>query len=282
MKEYSLDLIGLRTVLRTPHPITISDNLQPFLCAPHTETDCLIELQSADRLPAFSEGGVWHGPEYYDCLGGSMRIFHCTAPHLSAFAVTELLENGNIRILVLPDYLSYFAGSTGIFNRIGLETLLLQHFGLLLHASLIKYNGKAIAFAGPSGVGKSTQANLWHQYLDAKILNGDRAALRKMLHGWDAYGSPYAGTSGIYQNDSAPLTAIVLLAQSEENRLERLNKTESFRLLYPEVSMHRWDKYFVAKVTDLCLQLVSEVPVFLLSCRPEESAALLVKKGLLL
>ena len=117
MKEYHLDLAGLRTVLRTPHPITISDNLRPFLCAPHSKTDCTIELQPADRLPVFSQAGAWHGPEYYDCPGGSMRIFHCAQPKAPAFAVTELLKDGTIRISVLPDYLSYFAGSTGIFNH---------------------------------------------------------------------------------------------------------------------------------------------------------------------
>ncbi len=31
MKEYYLDLVGLRTVLQTPGDIIISDNLRPFL-----------------------------------------------------------------------------------------------------------------------------------------------------------------------------------------------------------------------------------------------------------
>jgi len=282
MKEYNLELLGLRTVLRTPHPITISENLRPFLCLPHTETDCTVALQSCDRLPAFSQSGVWHGPEYYDCHQGRMRVFHCSAPKSAAFAVTELLENGSIRICVLPDYLSYFAGSTGIFNRIGMETMLLQHKGLLLHASLIKYNDKAVAFAGPSGVGKSTQADIWQTFLGAQIINGDRASLRRTSDGWIAYGSPYAGTSNIYKNDSAPLCAIVLLRQATENHLRRLTVTEAFRQLYPEVAIHRWDSTFVTKATDLCLQLIGETPVYLLECTPDESAALLVKKGLLL
>lgn len=280
MKEYYLDTVGLRMVLRTPYEITISDNLRPFLCQKHNETDCTIELQSCNRLPAFSQSGVWHGPEYYDCHAGTMRIFHCIAPNAAAFAVTQLFENGNSKILVLPDYLSYFTGSTGIFNRIGMETLLLQHRGLLLHASLIKYKAQAIAFAGPSGIGKSTQADIWHKYLRADIINGDRAVVRKTAAGWTAYGSPYAGTSGIYKNDCAPLAAIVFLRQATENHLQRLTEVEAFSHLYPEVSMHHWDRAFVAKATDLCLQLLTETPVYLLECRPEESAALLVKKGL--
>ena len=280
MKNYYFTLAGLRAVLRVPYEITVSESLRPFLFLNNEETDCTIVLRPSAQLPAFSGDGVWHGLEYYDCHQGSLRIFHCNAPRTAAFAVTEHFENGNIEIRVLPDYLSYFTGTTGIFNRIGMETLLLQHHGLLLHASLIKYKGKALAFAGPSGVGKSTQADIWHNYLGADIINGDRAALRKAGGVWYAHGCPYAGTSGIYRNDSAPLAAIVLLGQAEENHLRRLTEAEAFRRIYQELSVHHWQRHFVAKATDLCLQLLEKTPIYLLECRPDESAAELVKKGL--
>jgi hypothetical protein len=280
MKIYNFELMGLRTVLRTPVEITISDNLRPFLSQPHSVPDCTITVETCGDLPAFSGNGVWHGLEYYDHCEDAARIFHCHAPYEAAFAVTQLFENGNIKISLLPEYLSYFTGSAGVFNRIGMETMLLQHKGLLLHASLIKYNEKAIAFTGPSGVGKSTQADLWQSCLGAQIKNGDRAALRKMQTHWQAFGSPYAGTSGIYRNENAPLAALVVLRQGSQNRLQKLSAAQALRFVYPELTIHHWDKRFVEKATDLCLQLLAEVPVYLLECRPEESAALLVKKGL--
>lgn len=282
MKEYYLNLVGLRTVLRTPNEITVSDSLRPFLCAPQPYIDCTITVQPTDLLPVFAENGTWHGPEYFDYCENTVRIFHCSAPNVAAFAVTQLFENGNIEIAVLPEYLSYFSGSEGIFNRIGMETLLLQHKGLLLHASLIQYNGKAIAFTGPSGIGKSTQAEIWRTAFDADILNGDRAAIRCAPTGWQAYGSPYAGTSGIYRNASAPLAAIIVLQQAKENQLRQLSPGEAFRRLYPEITIHRWDKTFTAHATDLCLGMLADVPVYLLQCLPEESAAALLKKGLML
>ena len=116
--------------------------------------------------------------------------------------------------------------------------------------------------------------------MGADIVNGDRAALRKGNAGWLAYGSPYAGTSGIYKNDGAPLAAIILLRQAEENRFSPLSAAEAFQYIYPEISVHHWEKCFVEKATDICLQMLAETPVYLLECRPEESAALLVKKGL--
>ena len=280
MKDYYFTLSGLRTVLRVPFEISVSESLQPFLCASHQETDCTIMLRSCTHLPSFSNDGVWRGLEYYDYHQGNLRTFHCNAPRTAAFAVTEHFENGNIEIRVLSDYLSYFTGTAGIFNRIGMETLLLQHQSLLLHASLIKYKGRTLAFAGSSGVGKSTQADIWHHYLGADIINGDRAALRKEHNHWYAYGCPYAGTSGIYQNDHGPLSAIVLLKQAGENHLCRLTEAEAFRAIYQELSVHHWHRHFVEKATDLSLQLLADTPVYLLECRPEESAAELVKKGL--
>ncbi len=280
MREYYLNFAGLRTTLRAPYALTISENLRPFMSQKHLDTDCTIQLQSCIHLPHHSPNGVWHGLEYYDSSENTLRIFHHEGTNTEAFAVTQLLEQGKVEICVVPEYLSYFTGTVGIFNRIGMETLLLRHNGLLLHASLIKYGGKAIAFAGPSGVGKSTQADLWKEYLSAEIINGDRAALRKTSDGWYAYGSPYAGTSGIYKNDRAPLAGIVLLEQAAENSLCHMTASEAFRQLYPQLSIHQWDKHFVTEATDLLLQLLGNTPVYLLRCYPEKAAVELVKKGL--
>ena len=282
MKTYYLDLVGLRVVLHTPEPITIGDNLRPFLCQPHPMWDFVITVQYRDALPETAEGGIWRGPEYFDYGQGNLRIFHCHVPGGDAFALTCFDETGNVQMDVLPAFAGCVSGSEGILNRIGLETLLLQQDTLLLHASWIIYNGKGIAFAGPSGVGKSTQAQFWQDLMQAKVANGDRAALRKIGQQWLAYGSPYAGTSGIYENLSAPLQAVVLLEQGDRNCLERLSAVQALSGIYPELSIHRWDRNFAEKATDLCLQLLADVPVYRLSCKPEEAAVLLLKKGLLL
>lgn len=280
MKEYFLHLADLRMVLRTPDDIQISERLRPFLCEPHQELDCTITVQLCAVLPHFMKNGEWHGTEYYDFDGENRRIFHCHAPGAAAYAVTYFYKNGNVEIRTLQEYLAYFTGTSGIFNRIGMETLLQQYHGLLLHASLIQYAGKAIALSGPSGVGKSTQAELWHSCLGASILNGDRAILRKTEKGWMAYGSPYAGTSGIYKNEQAPLAAVVLLQQAERNFLQKVTPIMAFSCIYPEISVHHWDRSFVEKTTDQCLQLMMEIPVYKLECLPEEGAVQLLKKGL--
>ena len=49
---------------------------------------------------------------------------------------------------------------------------------LFMHASAIEYKGNGIIFAGYSGVGKTTQAELWKKHMHADIINGDKAFIR--------------------------------------------------------------------------------------------------------
>ena len=58
--------------------------------------------------------------------------------------------------------------------------LLLLEGGAVLHASYILVRGRAILFSGPSGVGKSTQANLWAQYRSAEVINGEGLICQEM------------------------------------------------------------------------------------------------------
>lgn len=277
--EYYFDLAGLCTVLRTPGNIEIAPRLRPFLLEPQAEPDCTVQVRPVPTLPEMSPNGIWHGLEYYD-RRESLRIFHCIADSRETFAVTEFAENGSVEILVRPEYLSWFSGTSGIFNRIGMENLLLQHNALLLHASLIDHDGNGIAFAGPSGAGKSTQAALWEQYAGADILNGDRAVIRQTEKGVFAYGSPYAGTSGIYRRASVPLRAVVVLRKGKENILRKLCASEAMMRIYPELSIHRWDKEFSRQASDLLLTLLRKVPFYELECLPERSAVQHLKEGL--
>lgn len=279
MMEYNFDLAGLGVTLKTPEPIQISQNLQPFVSAVPKTADCTITIRYA-ALPQPGKAGTWHGPQYYETAENCRRIFHCKGVASVPMAVTEFGKDQHIQITVHPDYPGYFSGTSGVLHHIGFENLLLQHKGLLLHASLIKYAQKGIAFTGPSGVGKSTQAALWESAYGAAILNGDRAALRKTESGWVAYGAPFAGTSGIYKNESAPLSAVVVLRQAEQNHLRRLTGREALLALWPEISACRWDERFVEDTTSLCAELLTDIPVYELECLPDISAAACLMEGL--
>ena len=149
---------------------------------------------------------------------------------------------------------------------------------LILHASFIKWRKKGILFSAPSSTGKSTQADLWQKYLGAEIINGDRAGIRKKDGVWRAYGLPYAGSSKIYRNESATLSAIVVLEQAEENCICPLGKTEAVARLLPEFSLHRWNATFMNEAMDLIAEIVEDVPVYLLKCRPDKQAVEILRE----
>lgn len=276
MYDYHFELAGLHAVLRTQETLRVADRLRPFFMDAESPVDCAITVESWETLPDMPPAAVKNGQEYYHRQGDVLRIFHCDGE--KHFAVTEL-EGGNVRIFVLSGYEDRFSGTTGILNRIGMENLLLGWDGILLHAAFIQYKNKGILFTGPSGIGKSTQAALWEQHLGAEIINGDRAVLRKAGI-WTAYGSPYAGSSGIYRRENAPVCAIVALHQGKENKLEKLSGKEALAEIYPQLAACPFDKGFMEKVTDLALALLNDVPVYRLSCLPDQSATICLQKGL--
>ena len=158
------------------------------------------------------------------------------------------------------------------------EELLLRHDALVLHSSLVSHKGKGVLFSGPSGIGKSTQAELWNQAFGAETLNGDRAVIRRTENGFRAGGSPWCGSSGIYRRDYIPVEAIVLLRQGKENRILLAEPKVAFREIYSQCIVHDWDREFVDRLCDLIQDLMGQVPVYILSCVLEESAAILAEK----
>ena len=135
-----------------------------------------------------------------------------------------------------------------------------------------------LLFAGPSGIGKSTQADLWCRYEKAELLNGDKPVLAKDDTGsWLAYGSPYAGSSRAYVNACVPVRAVIMLKQGGVNEIRRFNTPQAFRHLYENLIVNVWDQGFVQMVCDMLTDLVMKVPVYELVCTPDVRAVQVVK-----
>ncbi len=146
----------------------------------------------------------------------------------------------------------------------------------LMHASCIDLNGKGVIFAGYSGVGKTTQAQLWKQYLGAEIINGDKAFVREIDKDFYGCGLPWKGSSEYCLNQKTKLNAIVILRQSQENKLTQLNVMQATEILIPHLFMPHWDENCLSNTLDTIDRLLEKVPVMLLECRPDEDAVKLV------
>ena len=153
--------------------------------------------------------------------------------------------------------------------------------GIVLHSSLVlKPDGKAIVFCGPSGVGKSTQAEIWRKYCGARVINGDRALLVSDGGSVTANGVFFAGTSGICENASGPLEAIILLRQGKVNAISWAEGRRVFAELLNQCSYYPWDAENMSAVTEVLSEIMTAVPVYELSCLPDASAAELLEKTL--
>lgn len=150
---------------------------------------------------------------------------------------------------------------------------------IFVHASFVEYKGSGIIFAGHSGVGKTTQARLWANFLDAAPINGDKVFLRVVDNEVFACGSPWKGSSEYCVNKNVPLKAIVILNQAKENEISVLNSIECMKYFMPHVFFPHWDENCKVKAIDTFNDILEKVPVFLLKCRPDEEAVLLTKEA---
>ncbi len=174
------------------------------------------------------------------------------------------------------------------FHKESVSTFLLQAFYahavrkkmIQLHAALIEYHGIGIAFLGPSGIGKTTQAELWNRYRDARIINGDITFVQEENGDFWGVGTPWHGSSPYCENRRVRLKALVILKQAKNNSLRTLEGYEKVREVSNSVFYPRW----VEDGMELCLQtldqLLCSLPVLELSCIPEETAVALLEKEL--
>ncbi len=188
-----------------------------------------------------------------------------------AMAVLSRDDTGIVRISIPRDRDVPMKASL-IYRTLCLEQTLSREGGVIFHSAFIEKDGRAILFTAPSGVGKSTQAELWRKYRGATVINGDCSVIKKHDGEIKAFSLPFSGTSGICQNGVFPLRAVVYLTQAPENRVTRLSGMQAFKALYEGAKLSAWDKSDGAAVADLISSFACDVPVFRLDCVPDESA----------
>lgn len=167
-----------------------------------------------------------------------------------------------------------------------IDTFLIQIFHthavrnhmIQVHSSLIEYKNSGIMFLGPSGIGKTTQAELWHQYLDALIINGDMVFMEDKGDEFIGWGTPWHGSSPYCENTSVPVKALIVLKQGQENRIRKLEGFEKVSEVSNNIIYPMW----IEDGMDLCLKtldhLLTHVPVYELVNKADEDSVLMVKQ----
>ena len=118
------------------------------------------------------------------------------------------------------------------------------HNTLLIHASVVVYNDKAMVFQGKSGTGKSTHSRLWLENIkDTHLLNDDNPVVIIDDSGiLNVYGSPWSGKTPCYINKHYEIAGFVRLSQANENKLTKLSLSKSFASILPSTRNMVWDK----------------------------------------
>lgn len=262
-----------------PMELNIDARYQPFLTdAPRDNCSISFEI----GRPAELRGTVVHAenPRVLRLADGYCIERRLLAPEPCTCLVIRDADPLHVTGWIYPEAADCFRSLDNLLDAANLEHMLTALGAVSLHSSFITHCGQAILFSAPSGTGKSTQAALWEQYAHAEQINGDRSVIRCVDGVWTAFGFPFAGSSGIYKNKSAPIRAIVVLRQAKDNTIKRLGASEAFRLLYSETAIQRWNTQGHAAAVDLLIRLSAAVPVYRLCCTPDARAVALLQQTL--
>lgn len=277
-------IAGIDLQLSFCRPVEITHPYWPFLKTEMEKTCWCAEFLEAEHLPDPQGSLLFRGKEYavYLAPGGTEeKIFFDQMDYGKAYAVSSR-DDALRRVVVryLPQKQSFVSQlGNGMFH-IGWERILIGEDRVVLHAACIETEYGGILFSGPSGIGKSTQAELWRKHADASLLNGDRTILYRGPENWMGCGSPYAGSSRCYRDAQVPVRAIVMLSQAESCSIRRMAPREAFVRLYAGTTVNDWDSEFVNRISDMLMSLISEIPVYALACTPDENAVRILKKEL--
>lgn len=216
---------------------------------------------------------------YLDEAGRRVRICLNERKDAILYRVTERSET-DLLAEISPKAASQL-GSYLILRWLDLPNRFLKREAVFLHASFIRWNGKAILFTGVKQIGKSTQAELWRRFRGAELLNGDRALLRKLDGVWTACGSPFCGTSGICFNEKVPIAAIVVLKQGGENRAESVGLKDAVIAFLSGCSFDASSRSVTERLMTLAQQIYGAVPMLRLTCTADARAVCCLEEYLL-
>ena len=270
MSGFALSIAGVPIRMELQEAVPMTDAFRPFL----TEAEPVYtgRFRRVEELPEHDPAVLYTGTCYRVHPGGVRSFFDVQlGPKSYAVSRTDY-EAGTVQVQYLPWGEHCVSQMDNSFFHLGFEGLLIRQDRVCFHAACVETDHGGILFSGPSGIGKSTQAQLWCDHRGAKLLNGDRPILQRTEQGFLAWGSPYAGSSKCHVNEAVPVSALVFLAQEPCNRIRRLKPSEAFRRIYAGLTMYTWDREFMNRAVDLALELVSTVPCLEFGCVPERSA----------
>lgn len=266
-------LADVNILIKTDFVYEDTDRYIPFRCD-FVTPDLTYDFITVDKLPEMHSDPIFYDgiTTVYRENGITYRLYSYSKGNSRAILSDERLSQGIITVYVKAMVPSHIPTELRLFDHLAIEHIMTLYGGTMLHSSFISYDDRAILFTAPSQTGKSTQAELWRKHRGAHVINGDRSLIKNKEGILTAYSLPYCGTSGICENYSAPIRAIVVLRQALYNRISTLRPAEAFRHLFEGCATNIWYSDDVRTICDIVEQTIKQVPVYLLECLPDSNA----------
>lgn len=253
--------------------VKITENFSPFV-TDENSNGIQIKLEKIKEFDLPENSEVFRNFTYsvHRDENGYYKIYHDPKDKNKPYAVSFFCSDNIEKIYYLEEKKNYMNDIQNIFAYISFEELMMRHGAMILHASFINTEYGGILFSGPSGIGKSTQADLWCRYKNAELINGDRTIIKKADDTWNAYGSPYAGSSECFVNKKAEIRGIFILEQSDICSVEQIKGAKAFAKLYSGMIVNMWNPEYVSRLALLIEHMMEKVPVYLFRCTKEAEA----------
>ena len=244
------------------------------------QTDYSVNVEFSSDIPKKIENPYYESQDRVcDYDNGVLRCCYKSRDDEEEYYACRTVAGKNINIVIEEKYRSMLRADV-IFSLIGIEELVAENNGCILHSSFIEKDGGAVLFTGPCSIGKSTQANLWREYADAVVINGDKTFIFEKDGAFYASGLPFSGSSKDCLNKVLPLKAVISLQQAVSNTACRLASTDAFYKLYKNCYPVPCSREFTGNLIDFVQNLSQSVPVYEYACLADESAVRYLEREL--
>lgn len=283
MKRKLYRFAGLEFALSFPEDMMYDEEswLEPFRAdrveLPHRYTFCRVDalpppegtcLSVGSNVRTFGAGERYM--RYFGPLGGDPEKAVVCVEHQNREHTVRLLSRtygGKISV-------------SAVLDALDVNPLIIHNRGVILHASFIEWEGRAILFTAPCQTGKSTQARLWQEYRGAEIINGDRAVIRIDGDRILAEGLPFCGSSGLSRNRSLPLAAIVYLDQAPVTTIRRLRGYDAFARIWEGILVDNQIRSQLETASETVGMIARQIPIYHMPCTPDGQAVDILEKTL--
>ena len=138
---------------------------------------------------------------------------------------------------------------------------------IFIHGSGVKINNRGYIFAGVSGKGKTTIAQLWDK-AGATVIHDDRLIIRNIYNRFVMYNTP------VYNNEtqrSSPVDKIFLIDHGTANKIVPTGKSEALSLVMANCIQHLWNPSIIESLTEALDKLTSGTSIGRLFFKPDKS-----------